>query len=235
MIGGSAAFDGAGAARLARRLAGSPARLLRRQSIYARYRAFTMLPRATYVRNLRLAEQVADVPGCVVECGTWRGGMIAGIAEVLGPERDYWLFDSFEGLPPAGAHDGPTAVAWQADRSNPRYYDNCRASLDEARNAMERTGRRYRIVPGWFRDTIPSRAPTAPIALLRLDGDLYDSTRIPLEHLFPRLAPGALVILDDYCSWEGCTRAVNEFLGRAGTPLRLRQLDGDVCYIRLDP
>src|SRR5262245_48397715 len=77
------------------------------QLIYRKYRDFTMCPRSAYVANLTLAYRYAHVQGSVVECGTWRGGMIAGIAELLGGGRTYHLFDSFEGLPRSRAIDGP--------------------------------------------------------------------------------------------------------------------------------
>src|SRR5437016_4177003 len=72
---------------------------MNRRRIYEKYRHHSMIPPATYIRNLELAQRVQNVKGCIIECGVWRGGMIAGIAEVLGPDRDYLLFDSFEGMP----------------------------------------------------------------------------------------------------------------------------------------
>src|SRR5690348_7511798 len=82
-------------------------RYVRFLRIHAKYSDLTMIPASTYAKNLMIAENyIRSVPGCVVECGTWRGGMIAGIADVLGAERDYFLFDSFEGLPAAGEIDG---------------------------------------------------------------------------------------------------------------------------------
>ena len=91
-----------------------------------------------YVANLCIVRALQSVPGCVVECGVWRGGMIAGIAEVLGPEREYILFDSFEGLPPAKEIDGEAALAWQSDKSSPLYHDNCAAEQKFAAEAMAR-------------------------------------------------------------------------------------------------
>lgn len=70
-----------------------------------------MITADDYVENLRLARWVGQVRGSIIECGTWRGGMIAGIADVLGRDRRYYLFDSFEGLPPAKEIDGAAALA----------------------------------------------------------------------------------------------------------------------------
>ena len=96
-----------------------------------------LAPRALY-GNSKLAKMAIDVEGIVVECGVWRGGAIASIAEVLGPDRHYFLFDSFEGLPPADDIDGESAAAWQADTSSPDYHDNCSAEERWAREAMAR-------------------------------------------------------------------------------------------------
>src|ERR1041384_2429634 len=76
---------------------------------------YTMIPFLVYLDNLALARQVSALEGDIVECGVWRGGMIAGISRVLGNARKYWLFDSFEGLPPAQHTDGEAALKWQAN------------------------------------------------------------------------------------------------------------------------
>jgi hypothetical protein len=160
--------------------------------------------------------------------------MIAGIAEVLGPDRDYFLFDSFEGLPKVQRLDGEAIAAWQRNVDSPTYFENCRASEEEARAAMRMAGvPRVVTVKGWFELTVPTFKPPSPIALLRLDGDLYKSTKVCLEALFEHVAAGGLVILDDYGQWDGCTRAVNEFLASASedSVLRLREYANRVFYI----
>jgi hypothetical protein len=84
-----------------------------------------------------------------------------------------------------------------------------------ARTAMEETGQRFEIVKGWFDETVPKfAAEQSTIALLRLDGDWYESTMVCLTHLFPLVPDGGLVIFDDYGYWEGCTRAVHDYLSR---------------------
>ncbi len=160
--------------------------------------------------------------------------MSAGLAELLGPSREYFLFDSFEGLPPAAEIDGPAAKEWQRPENSQKNFNNVKAPIEAAESAMKKSGMpRYHIVKGWFRDTLPSFVPSERIALLRLDADLYDSTMTCLEKLYPLLADDAIVIIDDYYDWEGCARAVNDFLSRAqvGSPVpHLRQFDDDVCY-----
>jgi O-methyltransferase len=201
--------------------------------LFRKYREHTMVPEMRYVSNLELASKYRGVPGCVVECGVWRGGMSAGLAELMGRERDYFLFDSFEGLPPASELDGTDAAAWQRPE-NLLNFRNCTASIGDADQAMKMSGTpRYQLVKGWFKDTLPGFTPPEKIALLRLDGDWYESTIVCLDYLFLHLADNALVIIDDYYAWEGCTRAVNEFVARSrhqGVVLRIKQFADDVCY-----
>jgi O-methyltransferase len=199
--------------------------------VFRKYKQFTMVPRREYVGNLHLAARMERVEGCIVECGTWRGGMIAGIADVLGPARSYHLCDSFQGLPPAKEVDGPAARAWQADTSGGSYYNNCTASEEEARTAMAASGaRNYTIHKGWFEDTLP-KIPPEPIALLRMDGDWYESTMCILENLSDRVVPGGLIIVDDYYAWDGCAIAVNEYAAKK--KWRIRECWHGVCYVNL--
>jgi len=191
-----------------------------------------MIPEPFYAANLVIAESLREIPGCVVECGVWRGGMCGGIAEVMGPGRQYFLFDSFEGLPPAKDIDGPAARAWQANVNSPGYYDNCKASVEEADRAMRMSGvSSYKLIKGWFEQTLPSFRPPQEIVLLRLDGDWYESVRTCLRHLYPHLSPEGIVIIDDYYAWDGCARAVHEFLAECTHPLRIRQFQNRVCVL----
>jgi O-methyltransferase len=214
----------------------------RRRAIYERYRDASMIPRQAYLDNLAIASRAARDPalftGCVVECGTWRGGMSAALREVMGAHRIYHFFDSFSGLPPAKEIDGKSALRWQADKTAPTYFDNCTASEEEFRSVLARAGKSLsncKIHKGLFADTVPT-SETGPIAILRIDGDWYDSTMTCLETMFSRILPGGIVIIDDYGTWDGCTRALHDFLsahkrpeaierfGRSAVPyLRIRQ------------
>jgi len=199
--------------------------------VYQKFSHFTMIPPDTYVRNLLIAELASRVAGSVVECGTWKGGMIAGIAALLQDDREYYLFDSFEGLPPAKEIDGTAAIAWQQDTESPIYYDNCAADESFAKQAMELSGvKHYSIIKGWFSQTLKDFDPKQKIAILRLDGDWYDSIMDCLENLYHYVAPGGVIIIDDYYTWDGCSRAVHDFLAKHKLTERICQFDGDVCY-----
>jgi O-methyltransferase len=203
---------------------------LRYRKIFRKYRDFTMIPAVAYAANLRLAATVRDIPGDIIECGTWRGGMIAGIADVLGAGRHYRLFDSYEGMPPAQEIDGPLALAWEKNISDPKYHNNCRASELEAKHAMSRSAAKsFVITKGWLRETLP-KAERKPIALLRLDADWYDSTVCILENFASSVVRGGLIIVDDYYLFEGCTRAVNEYVLARNWMIHQSRF-GEVCYV----
>jgi O-methyltransferase len=87
------------------------------------------------------------------------------------------------------------------------------------------------LVRGWFKDTLATFVPPAPIAVLRLDGDWYESTWQCLEALYPHVAPGGLIIIDDYYAWDGCARAVHAYLAQHQLAERIRQSRAGVAYV----
>jgi O-methyltransferase len=201
-------------------------------SIYERYKEFTMTPAGDYLENLHLVDKyVNSLNGDVAECGVWRGGMSAGIAELLGKNRQYFLFDSFEGLPQAKEIDGPEAIHWQNNLSGDFYYDNCKAEISFAQTAMSMTGSKYKLIQGWFNETMPQFDNTNSIALLRLDGDWYESIQCSLKYLFPKVVKGGVIIIDDYFSWDGCSRAVHDYLSSISSVSRIKTSEKGGCYI----
>ena len=218
--------------RIKRKLrAGQLAR--RHEAIYTRYRNHTMVPKSQFAENLQLASLCSNVWGCVVECGVWRGGMSAAISEILGPDREYCLFDSFQGLPEAKPIDGGAAQEWQKNTFGPNYFDNCKAEQAFAEEAMRMAGiADAQIMAGWFKDTLPHFPANKRIALLRLDGDWFESTLECLEYLYPKVTHRGLIIIDDYYTWDGCARAVHHYLGKHGIADRIRSTPRGVCYLR---
>jgi O-methyltransferase len=207
------------------------ARLPRHARLFFRYRDSTMILPRHFIVNLELCRRLAPKRGCIVECGVWRGGMSAAMADTL-PGRVHFLFDSFEGLPPAKEIDGEEAIAYQRDKTSSMYHDNCRAERSYAERAMGMSAAAdYHLIQGWFADTLPGFIPPEPIAVLRLDGDWYDSTMQSLENLYPHVAPGGLVLVDDYYAWDGCARAVHDFLSSTKSVARIKNIGG-VCYFR---
>ena len=199
---------------------------------YAMMRPFTMIPPNRYVANLQLARAASGIPGAIVECGTWKGGMIAGIARLLGTQREYYLFDSFEGLPPAEDIDGTAAKAWQANTTSPGYHDNCKASIEDALAAMRKANvTNAHLIKGWFEDTLHKASFPGGISILRMDADWYSSTFQILDNLFPLVNEGGLILVDDYFTWDGCSKAIHDYLSKHKRPERISTHEG-VCYIR---
>jgi O-methyltransferase len=200
-------------------------------ALYETFRDYTMATEEVFLANLELVERVRHVPGSVIEMGVWKGGMIAAIARTLGPGREYILCDSFAGLPDAQLVDGEAALAYQRNKSSPAYFDNCAIGPEPAMAAMRKAGvDRYRMRVGRFEDLLPGWEPP-PIAVLRLDADWYQATSLCLRHLFRHVVRDGLVIIDDYFVWDGCARAVHDFLSDYNLTERLRS-HGDVCYLR---
>jgi O-methyltransferase len=213
-------------------------RILRYHAIWRRFRAFTMVTRDAYLANLYLADKCLADPrldgAAVVECGTWRGGMAAGLATIGGPAREYHFFDSFAGLPPPTPEDGEFALSAQRDHTAELYFDNNTASLEEFMAALAPVGlpaARLHVHKGLFADTLPGVEVPA-LALLRLDADWYGSTLQCLEKFWDRLLPGALVLIDDYYAWEGCTKAIHAFLAARAAPEAVHESRvGKVAYL----
>lgn len=207
-------------------------KFLKYNNIYRKFKKFTMIPIEIYYNNLELCEKFSKIQGAIVECGTWKGGMIGGIAYKLGNERAYVLFDSFEGLPPAQEIDGDSALNWQANKNSSNYFDNCTASEQSAIKAMNISGaKNVSIVKGWFNETLPNYEFKDGIAILRMDGDWYDSTFEILDNLFPLVNHGGIIIIDDYYAWDGCARAVHDYLSANMRTERIRTSKGGICYI----
>ena len=174
-----------------------------------------------------------DVPGDLVETGVWRGGatiFMRGVLKVLGDtSRLVWACDSFAGLPKADPERYP------ADAGDPHWsFAELVASLDQVKANFARYGlldEQVCFLEGWFRDTLPG-APMERIALLRLDGDMYESTYVALEALYPRVALGGFVVVDDYGAIPTCRQAVTDYRERNGIGEPMHPIDWTGVYWR---
>lgn len=205
--------------------------------IIAAVRPFTMTSEERISALCHAVRYIArsNVPGDIVECGVWRGGSTMAAAMTLLSEGDklrtLHLFDTFEGMPmPASvdrAADSGTSAAdllAKADRSSNLW---AYAPIDDVQANLASTGypsAGIRFIKGRVEDTIPREAP-AEIAILRLDTDWYESTKHELLHLYPKLAIGGVLIIDDYGYWEGARKAVDEFIGENRLPILLQRID----------
>jgi len=197
---------------------------------------YTMTSRERVYALRAAARYVAknQIPGDIVECGVWKGGSMMVVARTLLELRDtsrtLHLFDTFEGMPPPTETDVDFAgLSAQLRLSRSAKDDNvwAVAPLEGVKSAVLGVGydaSKIRFVKGPVEETIPREAPER-IALLRLDTDWYESTRHELVHLFPRLSPGGVIIIDDYGHWKGARKATDEYLGEHGIPLLLNRID----------
>ena len=176
------------------------------------------------------------IAGDFVECGVWRGGSTMAAARTLvamqDTERELWLYDTFDGMSEPGpadvdhaGNDAAHLLAEQDKQDSQSIW--CRSPLDEVKQNVRSTGypfKRFRFVQGKVEETIPNQLPDR-ISLLRLDTDWYESTLHELEHLYPRLSQGGVLIIDDYGHWQGCRRAVDEYFAKHNISLFLNRID----------
>lgn len=195
----------------------------------------------SYERLVTLYEHVLflegqRIPGCLVECGVWRGGAaalmaLACLAEGREP-RMLHLFDSFQGLPaPKLEYDGAVGEA-MTGRSDGALVGTgvWAADADDVRrlivDAIGYPSAFVTIHQGWFQDTLPvASGEIGPVALLRVDGDWYESTKVALQYLYPLVTSEGLVVFDDYGTFAGCRQACDEYLASHQPDAYLHYID----------
>lgn len=176
-----------------------------------------------------LAEGVA---GDLIETGVWRGGATIFMRAVLKAhgvaDRTVWVADSFSGLPQ------PDPEKYPADAGDRFHtFTKLAVPLEIVRENFSKYGLlddQVRFLPGWFSETLPT-APIDTLALIRLDGDMYESTWVALESLYPKLSPGGYVIVDDY-ALPACAQAVGDFRRRHGIREDICRIDWTGVYWR---
>jgi hypothetical protein len=176
------------------------------------------------------------VPGDLMETGVWRGGACIFMRAILKAhcvsDRRVWVADSFEGLPKPDSRKYPADAGLRL-----HTMPALAVSLEEVMQNFQEYGlldEQVRFLKGWFRDTLP-KAPVERLAVLRLDGDMYESTIEALEHLYPRLSTGGYLIVDDYGAVPACRRAVDDFRQAHGINEKIAEIDwSGVCWQRAD-
>lgn len=182
------------------------------------------------------------IEGDVIELGVARGGCAALMGKAIfdGDEpnpmaRNLWLFDSFEGLPEPTNDDFDSKGGTTGDHVRPLPKGSCLGTLPEVRQLLigfyKLPESSINFVQGWFQDTIPvTTQKIEKIAILRIDGDWYESTKVCLEGLYDKVVDGGVVIIDDYQSCYGCEKAVDEFVTNRSLNVKIT-LDGrGGCY-----
>lgn len=192
--------------------------------LYRKYSAYSMIEWQGMYAAYGAAKHIAinNLPGAVVECGVWKGGCMAMMAETCAhfgdKNREFYLYDTFAGMAEPGEEDFHTSGKMQAIdiyKSNKKddYVDWCYGALEGVQALMKDTSiaeDKFHYVQGMVEDTIPQTLPEQ-IAVLRLDTDWYASTLHELDHMFPKLQEGGFLIIDDYGTWSGSKKALDEY------------------------
>lgn len=189
-----------------------------------------------------IAENVSKkkIEGAFVETGVWKGGCAAIMAYVSkknGYRNPLYFFDSFEGLPEPSEEDGSDAIFFSKGKKGGslKSIEKVKAGERFIREILFRKmdidPKKVFIVKGWFQKTLPVyRKRIKKIAILRLDGDWYESTKVALDNLYDRVVKGGYVVIDDYNYWEGCKKAVDEFIEKRKLNVKLIKQDSSGVY-----
>ena len=180
-----------------------------------------------------------DIPGDVVECGVWKGGLMQLAAltllELGDVSRKIYLYDTFEGMPEPGVFDKDwndasphpkwESLRWESEDSLGSRF-GFGGSLETVRSTMEETkypSENFIFVRGLVEETIPTTCPKQ-IAYLRLDTDWYSSTAHELEYLFPLLSVGGILVIDDYGYYKGSRKATDEYIKKNNIRILLSRI-----------
>ncbi|ANY78231.1 hypothetical protein BB934_08290 [Microvirga ossetica] len=201
--------------------------------VFGKARPFTMTSKEVMFSLYQASKYVAErqLPGDFVECGVWRGGSSLLAALTLRnldkpkgslfrkpKPRRFWLYDTYEGMTAPTAADidmgGNTAKGYMEQFGDDGRW--CYADLADVRNTFASNGfseDQVRLIKGDVLQTLQTHIPEK-ISILRLDTDWYESTKMELEVLYPRLVRGGILIIDDYGHWEGSRKAVDEYFSK---------------------
>lgn len=188
---------------------------------------FTMIGQKRLDNLQHCAEAVLknDVPGDFLEAGVWKGGAGILLRAVLKAHnctsRNVWLADSFQGLP-------QPKPQWKEDEGDTLHqFAELAISLERVKEhfrVLDLLDDQVKFIPGWFHETLHV-APVEKLAILRLDGDMYESTYVSLDALYDKVSIGGYIIVDDYGYLDSCKKAVHDFLDKRGVVPDIQKID----------
>ncbi|MBI2053763.1 MAG: class I SAM-dependent methyltransferase [Candidatus Staskawiczbacteria bacterium] len=205
---------------------------------------YTMLSwqRLSNAYELALQVEKDNLKGAFVECGVWKGGCAGVMAYALkesNSKRKTWLFDSFEGLPEPTKKDGKMAEDYAKNKSEGKLetIDKCVGPMKDVKKLffeiLKINPENVVIEKGWFQDTLPlAKNKIGDIAILRLDGDWYESTKCCFQNLYDNVVVKGYVIIDDYGYWEGARKAAEEFFSERNIKPELIKIDSAGVYFK---
>ncbi len=211
------------------------------EEVYVKAKAYTLTSVERMYALYKAVQYIvsANVSGDIVETGVWKGGSMMLVSSALQKfgniGRTIYLYDTYEGMTKPGERDVMTANKYPAEKkwaeiSQKKDYKNiwfCYAPLEEVEKNLRTTKYpedKLIFVKGNVEETIPKITPKQ-IAILRLDTDWYASTKHVLAHLFPKLAHGGVLIVDDYGHWQGAKEAVDEYFKEQNRKIFLIRVD----------
>jgi O-methyltransferase len=188
----------------------------------------SLIDAVQYVANSR-------IEGDFVECGTWKGGSVMCMQKKLiglnQTDRNFWVFDTFEGMPEPDSLDKnfkqTSAQKLMNEEEKEKSLTWAYSNYEETTSNILSAGypaEKINFIKGLVEDTIP-QTPINKIAILRLDTDWYSSTKFELEQLYPKLVKGGVLIIDDYGHWEGCKKAVDEYFTNNNISVFMNRID----------
>lgn len=194
-------------------------------------RTFTLIEAVKYIIK-------QNIPGDIVECGVWKGGSIMTAVLTLknlkNQDKEIYLFDTFEGMSKPTEFDLPSSESnfnpieeFKKTKIDDNASDWCKAEIDEVKENVFSTNypkNKFHFIKGKVENTLPEFAPDE-ISILRLDTDWYESTLHELNHLFPKLSKGGVLIIDDYGFWKGSKKAVDEYFQKNSIKIMLNRID----------
>lgn len=212
---------------------------MKKKAIYNRVAKYTMCGVHRTFATISGVKHVVKnkIPGDFIECGVWKGGQIMAMMMTLNlynEERDIYLYDTFEGVPEpepwerAVKHGGLALKRYKKFEREDGSSGWCRSELDEVKAnvfSIPYNKKRIHFIKGLVEDTLP-KSNHDKIALLRMDTDLYSSTKIELELLYPKVLSNGVIIIDDYGHWDGAKKAVNEYIKNNKLNIALQVDDG---------
>jgi len=190
--------------------------------------AHTMIGRKRLENVRYCVEQILEnkIEGDFIETGVWRGGSTIFMRAILKAydihDRSVWVADSFEGLPP------PNEKEYPVDKGDIHHtFDELKVTLEVVKNNFDKydlLDDQVKFLKGWFKDTLPS-APIEKLSLVRLDGDMYESTMDTMNNLYSKLSVGGFLIVDDYCI-ENCRKAITDYRASNNIKDEIIDIDG---------
>lgn len=213
---------------------------MRQIEIYNKVRPFTMCGRPRTYATINAVKHIINnkIPGDIIECGVYKGGQIMAMILTLLTykirDREIYLYDTFEGVPmpesweKAVKHGGSAVKRYKKFEREDGSSGWCRSELEEVRKnvfSLDYPKSKIHFVKGLVEETLPNSTHES-VAFLRLDTDLYSSTKIELEILYPKIPNNGVIIIDDYGHWSGAKKAVDEYIAKNNLSVTMKVDDG---------